>query len=252
MGAQFSPLAVHLSHTRTSPRDRYWLAGAVPLAHAAAAQAETYDATLKSWGYTAPAEMAQLLRTLGVQQGEPVLDAGCGTGLSGEALAGAGFTLLSGCDVSPRSIEVLQAKVLYSELKVADLDIQEGPLPFADDSFSAAVTVGVTSYISRFELLFPELLRVVRPGGIVAFTHRGPNASITAQDDQDGLAVEDEHALGLWDSDYRGVRSAAQSLVDEGRWEEAHTSGLQPYMPRNPDPAESNKRIRYHAYRRVR
>ena len=34
-------------------------------------------------------------------------------------------------------------------------------------------SVGARSYIEHFERLFPELLRVVRPGGVVAFTHRG-------------------------------------------------------------------------------
>ena len=62
--------------------------------------AESYDESLRSWGYEAPEKTAQLLsdywggahaRTICQLDKLPILDCGCGTGLSSAALAASGF-----------------------------------------------------------------------------------------------------------------------------------------------------------------
>ena len=54
--------------------------------------AETYDAELGEGGYATPARLAAALGAAEANRDAPVLDFGCGTGLSGAALAAAGFT----------------------------------------------------------------------------------------------------------------------------------------------------------------
>ena len=51
-------------------------------------QAPTYDSTLAGWGYDAPWRVAELLTgsLTGGGSSPTVLDAGCGTGLAGQAL----------------------------------------------------------------------------------------------------------------------------------------------------------------------
>ena len=76
-----------------------------------------YDACLLSWGYSAHSKTAALLASLvtdvaagGSDTAETcrVLDTGCGTGLSGEALRGAGFGPASGIDISSASLDYIR------------------------------------------------------------------------------------------------------------------------------------------------
>ena len=123
--------------------------------------APTYDATLlNDWGYRAPAAAADLLaRQVDLQS--TILDAGCGTGLTGVELRRAGFTTLHGVDISQPSLEAAAKKGVYDSVVRGDLMER---LPFADRSFDGAVCVGVLSYITG-DILFRELCRVVRRGG---------------------------------------------------------------------------------------
>lgn len=59
------------------------------------AWAKDYDADLDAWAYEAPVRVAEQLRAL-VPGAAVVLDAGCGTGLAGRALAAAGFSTIDG------------------------------------------------------------------------------------------------------------------------------------------------------------
>ena len=107
-------------------------AGAIKLYDAWAGD---YDETLRSWDYPAPRRTAALLQTHLSAPDGAVLDAGCGTGLSGEALRAAGFSGLIGTDVSAESLQVCARKGVYSRLEIANL---EEPLPFACVFFTRA------------------------------------------------------------------------------------------------------------------
>lgn len=190
--------------------------------------AATYDDALRSWDYPAPARCAELLRQYAARSALPVFDAGCGTGLSGEALRAEGFPQIIGSDVSSVSVMLAAEKGIYEDVCVVDLECEKGPLPFESGAFSGVVSVGVFSYVHGFEKLFPELCRVVSPGGVVVFTHRAP----------------------LWDDDVDAIRTVAEALEHEqGLWKRLYVSEPQPYMPRNPDPNESKKKIQYIVHR---
>ena len=67
---------------------------------------------------------------------------------------------------------------------------------------------------------------MTRPRGIVVFTHRS----------------------ALWDDDVDGVRTSAEATRG---WKLRYLSEPEEYMPLNPDPKESAKRIRYGVYEGV-
>eukprot|EP00931_Biecheleriopsis_adriatica_P121245 TRINITY_DN96331_c0_g1_i1.p1 TRINITY_DN96331_c0_g1~~TRINITY_DN96331_c0_g1_i1.p1 ORF type:complete len:253 (-),score=29.60 TRINITY_DN96331_c0_g1_i1:176-934(-) len=195
--------------------------------------ADTYDDTLRSWNYPAPTRVAELLKLHSGSDAPalPVLDAGCGTGLVGEALLSAGYKDLVGIDVSDESLKICLTK-RYTSTACWDLQCSNGPYPFAGNSFSAVVCSGVLSYIQDFDAVFKEWCRVTAPGGIIVFTHRAP----------------------LWDGDEHSCRSSASALGvgstgSAAYWEQLFCSEESDYMPNNPDPAESAKKIRYLVYK---
>jgi len=187
-----------------------------------------YDDALQSWGYPAPRRVAEVLAEMGVGASQRVLDLGCGTGMSGAALLAAGIGKdggLVGTDISQASLDIAMAKGFYASVVFANLD---EPLPFDGATFDAVACVGVLSYVERFDVLFPELARVLRPGGVFVTTHREV----------------------LWDNDERECRSAASAVADRGIWSIERIGEPEAYMPKNPDPDERAKRIRVLGFRK--
>jgi predicted TPR repeat methyltransferase len=159
--------------------------------------APTYDETLlREWGYQTPATAAELLARYTELQ-SIVLDAGCGTGITGAELARVGFNTIHGADISKPSLENAARKGIYQSLVLANL---LEPLPFPDDTFDASICIGVLSYIPG-NVLFREMCRVVRSGGIILFSHR---TDLIAERSFDGLVAELE-AEGLWSSVFRSA-----------------------------------------------
>jgi ubiquinone/menaquinone biosynthesis C-methylase UbiE len=130
---------------------------------------EDYDQTLRQWRYEAPEQAAQRLR--GELAPEAVvLDAGCGTGLSGLALAAAGFSTIDGMDVSQRSLELAREHGVYRDL--AYVDMQDLPLPYADDTYDGLVCVGVMTYVPDSAAILREFRRILKTGGCMVLTQR--------------------------------------------------------------------------------
>ena len=91
-----------------------------------------------------------------------VLDAGCGTGLAGQALRDAGFGgRLLGVDLSPTRSRWRAARGIYDELVLGDL---QQPLPYRDDSVDAVVCVGVLTYVPDVAAIWGEFCRVDATG----------------------------------------------------------------------------------------
>ncbi|MFC4349955.1 class I SAM-dependent DNA methyltransferase [Fodinicurvata halophila] len=129
--------------------------------------AEQYDRdTLDGMGYVAPGLVAKELSGL-VARDAKVLDAGCGTGLAGVELKKLGFGDIDGIDLSGEMLEVAREKGAYDKLAEADMTV---PLEIADDSYDAAISVGVfTSGHVKPEAL-DELARITRKGGQIVVT----------------------------------------------------------------------------------
>jgi len=131
--------------------------------------AEDYDQTLAQWRYEAPEQAAGRLRSM-IDTGSAVLDAGCGTGLSGKALREAGFATIDGIDVSQRSLDVAAKRGVYRNLQ--QVDMQKLPLPCGDGTYGGLVCVGVMTYLPDSSDTLKEFSRIVHSGGAMVLTQR--------------------------------------------------------------------------------
>jgi len=101
--------------------------------------------------------------------GGPVLDAGAGTGITGEILALIGHKDIVGIDVSPKMLEIARRKGVYGDLRQMELG---GKLDFPSDAFAAVVSTGVFAAGHAPPESFDDLIRVTRPGGHIVASVR--------------------------------------------------------------------------------
>ena len=148
------------------------------------AWANDYEKDLAAVNYRLPELMAELFVQY-VPHGEQasILDAGCGTGLSGQALRRAGFLRLTGVDLSHAMMRIAEEKNVYDRLMIADLT----SLPFSDGEFDHTIAVGTVGVAPA--ICLAELARVTRPGGIIMFSNRrgehyAEDAGFVAQQDR--------------------------------------------------------------------
>ncbi|MDW3177823.1 MAG: class I SAM-dependent methyltransferase [Acidimicrobiia bacterium] len=125
--------------------------------------ATTYDDDLTGGGYAQPARVAEEFIRLGVDKSATILDIGCGTGLSGLALAQAGYETLDGCDYSTGMLEVAHETSAYRRLFEADL--HKPPIDADTDSYDAVAVVGVFGFAHVQPVALTEMLRPLRSGG---------------------------------------------------------------------------------------
>jgi predicted TPR repeat methyltransferase len=139
------------------------------LSAAYAEWAATYDSETAMLGYLLPFLItAWVARYVPAGEG-PLLDAGCGTGLSGPQLEALGYRDVAGLDLSADMLKIAGSRQSYSELKQAMLG---GPLPWPDGHFRAFFSTGVfTMGHAPASGLF-ELVRITRKGGHAIFTVR--------------------------------------------------------------------------------
>jgi SAM-dependent methyltransferase len=131
--------------------------------------AEDYERSVASWGYTTPAVAAGLIGRYVGPEGGPVLDAGAGTGITGEILALIGHEDIVGIDVSPKMLEVARRKGVYGDLRQMELG---GKLDFPSDAFAAVVSTGVFAAGHAPPESFDDLIRITRPGGHIVTSVR--------------------------------------------------------------------------------
>jgi ubiquinone/menaquinone biosynthesis C-methylase UbiE len=126
-----------------------------------------------------------------VPSGARILDAGVGTGLVGQLMAGAGYDDLTGIDISAEMMAEARDKGVYRELKRMVLG---ETLEFETDLFDAVTCVGVLTFGHAPASSLREFVRVTKPGGHVIYTVR-PDVR------EQGGFIELENELteaGLW------------------------------------------------------
>lgn len=131
--------------------------------------AQSYDRETLELGYCLPFVIASWLARYVKPEAGPVLDAGCGTGLSGPLLAALGYANLCGIDMSTNMLEATKRRGGYSRLVEAELG---KALPFAHGSFAAFICTGVFTAGHAPASSLYELARVLAKGGHGIFTIR--------------------------------------------------------------------------------
>ncbi|RKR07377.1 methyltransferase family protein [Kushneria sinocarnis] len=94
-----------------------------------------------------------------------ILDAGCGSGLIGQALSAHGFTWLDGFDLNDSVIVEARKCEVYDQLR-GGVDMN-GALDYDTGSFDVVVCCGVFNDDNVDPEALGELLRITRPGGLV-------------------------------------------------------------------------------------
>jgi len=133
----------------------------------------------QGWSTFAPTEMMtastapHLVKYAGIKPGDKVLDVGCGTGVVALTAARLGAKA-TGLDLTPALLTRAREN---ADIMKQDVDWHEGDveaLPFTDAAFDVVFDVVVSQFghifAPRAEVAIREMLRVLRPGGTIAFS----------------------------------------------------------------------------------
>lgn len=175
--------------------------------------AKTYDDDHDAVGFFGHKRAAEMLaRYVTHPEVSPVLDAGAGTGAAGVELAQRGFKLITAVDLSAEMLDQARQKGIYQHVMQADLGLPMDKMP--SDNFQAAILVGVFSYGQAPACTLEEIVRVVRPGGVVVLTMR----------------------TDFYESDAMGIRSKIGQLVRTDAWQLVEVTPPEQYLPKkDPD-----------------
>jgi SAM-dependent methyltransferase len=116
-------------------------------------------------------------RRLGVQAGTRLLDVGCGAGQLALIAARDGAQV-TGCDIATNWLQNARARASAEGL---DIRFEEGDaesLPYEDGQFDAVASLIGAMFAPRPELVAAELVRVCRPGGMIAMANWTPGGFI--------------------------------------------------------------------------
>ena len=130
--------------------------------------ADSYDAELARNRYATPARCAAALAATGIAKDARILDIGCGTGLSGRALAEAGFTRIDGTDPSEGMVAKARDTGVYETLWVGRDD---APPNIAPGTYTAIVAAGVIGPGAAPASLMDACLAGLSPGDWLVFSY---------------------------------------------------------------------------------
>ena len=135
------------------------------------AWAENYERDLCATGYRLPAVAAGLVCRFVADRSAKILDAGCGTGLIGEALATLGYRDLEGLDLNASMLKVAGGKGAYKATHELGLG-REVDLP--DAHFDAVVSFGVLTVGHAPPDALEGMVATTKPGGFLIFSISAP------------------------------------------------------------------------------
>ncbi|MEM1130237.1 MAG: methyltransferase domain-containing protein [Pseudomonadota bacterium] len=134
--------------------------------------AKSYDREILAHGKVSHRRIASALASIVPAGNQPILDFGCGTGLSGQALLDVGFTNLHGLDMSEGMLAVAESKGIYRSLDRVEPDM---PLPIERGSYMAVVACAVLGVGAVPPATLDLLVACLDPGQLLAFTLSDPS-----------------------------------------------------------------------------
>ena len=129
--------------------------------------ANSYDSVVSENGYATPARCAAALAERIGDKSGPILDIGCGTGISGTALKAVGFPTLDGCDFSAEMLAQAKDKNVYRDLFNTNL---EEPFPFKPGTYAHLAAIGVLNPGHAPASTLDDVLMLLDSGGLFVFS----------------------------------------------------------------------------------
>jgi SAM-dependent methyltransferase len=98
-----------------------------------------------------------------------VLDVACGTGVAAITAARAGARV-AGLDLTPQLLERARENARLAQVDVEWREGDAEELPFADETFDVVISQFGHMFAPRPDVTVAEMLRVLKPGGRIAFS----------------------------------------------------------------------------------
>jgi SAM-dependent methyltransferase len=129
----------------------------------------------EAWGLFTPLEVfttipaAKLVRFARVASGQAVLDVACGTGVVAVTAARTGAKVKA-LDLSPVLLERARTNAQIAGVAIDFVEGDAEALPYADASFDVVLSQFGHMFAPRPAIALAEMLRVLKPGGRIAFS----------------------------------------------------------------------------------
>ncbi len=122
-------------------------------------------------------EAASFFRRLESKPGSRLLDVGCGAGQLALIAARDGVQA-TGCDIASNWLERARERAAMEGLAAQFDEGDAEALPYADCRFDTVASLIGAMFAPRPELVAAELVRVAKPGGLIAMANWTPNGLI--------------------------------------------------------------------------
>jgi SAM-dependent methyltransferase len=116
-------------------------------------------------------------RRLGIAKGCRLLDVGCGAGQLALIAARAGAQV-TGCDIATNWLEAARNRASSEGLRITFEEGDAEALPYTNARFDAVVSMFGAMFAPSPELVAAEMVRVCRPGGLIAMANWTPGGFI--------------------------------------------------------------------------
>jgi len=145
--------------------------------------AQFKEAQRQGWKHFAPLESmttapaAKLVKFANVRAGQNVLDVACGTGVVSITATRIGARV-KGLDLTPELLDRARENARIANMEI---DFRQGDaeaLPFGDAEFDVVLSQFGHMFAPRPNVVIGEMLRVLKPGGTIAFTTWPPELLI--------------------------------------------------------------------------
>ncbi len=137
--------------------------------------ADFKSAQREAWAHFAPLQAltmepaAQLVKYAAIRAGDRVLDVACGTGVVAVTAARRGARV-TGLDLTPELLEVARENARLADIAIEWHEGDAESLPFEPETFDVVVSQFGHMFAPRPDVAVGEMLRVLKPGGTIAFS----------------------------------------------------------------------------------
>lgn len=148
--------------------------------------------------YATPARIALALRQAGANVEKPVLDFGCGTGLSGMALKSVGFDVVDGTDLDQGNVDAAQDCGAYRQVWLGDA---KGAGHVRRGDYQVITACDVLHHGQAAPETLDVLLAILAPGGFLALSMDDAALNDRAYSDPLDIAVMDPSLAQVFEED---------------------------------------------------